>query len=462
MAIVTWKPEIRKEEGPAYLAIADALESDILAGSISAGFRLPPQRALASALGLDFTTVTRAYREARARGLVEARVGQGTYVKSIQKAAEERSATPGLVDMGMNQPPKFDNPALQKRMMGAFDQGQPDAQLDLLMRYQIAGGTERDRQAGATWLSSLLPDLTPDRLILGPGAQGALLAITSQLAAKGDVILTEALTYPGMRALCDHLEISLQPLFMDEQGLVPEAFEEACKHMQPKALYCTPTLQNPTVTSMSVERRQAIAHIAQAYQVPIIEDDAYGVLAERSLPPIARFAPDLTYYIASLAKCLSPALRIAYIAAPDMQAARQIIGTLRATACMASPFTASIATRWIEDGTAAAILKAIRDETAERLAILEAHLPPDLVTFDEQAFHVWLTLPSQWRRGDFIAQLRSEGVSVVGSDAFTHHAPPEAVRLGLGSPETQADLETSLKIIADLLSRQPALGTLIV
>lgn len=74
-------PAIRKAAGPVYLAIADALSADILSGKLEASARLPPQRALAAALGIDFTTVSRAYAEARRRGLVEGRVGQGTYVR---------------------------------------------------------------------------------------------------------------------------------------------------------------------------------------------------------------------------------------------------------------------------------------------------------------------------------------------------------------------------------------------
>ncbi|MCV6576890.1 MAG: PLP-dependent aminotransferase family protein [Cohaesibacter sp.] len=462
MVKVTWKPSITKEEGPAYLAIANALEADILSGAISAGLRLPPQRSLAGVLGLDFTTISRAYAEARARGLVEARVGQGTYVKSIQTTQSTVSAMPGLVDMGMNQPPPFDNPALQNRMTQSMAYAQQATRLDLLMRYQIAGGTKRDREAGRQWLSPLLPDLDLERLIVSPGAQGALLAILSQLAKTGDVICTESLTYPGMRALAAQLSVTLHPLAMDDRGIVPDAFEKACIESKPKALYVTPTLHNPTTLTMPLQRRQALATIAQRHCVPIIEDDAYGALPSKAVPPIATFAPELTYYIGSLAKCVSPALRIAYLVAPNAEKAAHLISSLRATACMASPLTANLASQWIEDGTAKAIVTAVRQESIHRQKCLQSYLPADRIKTDQYAFHAWLSLPSQWQRGEFITQLRSAGVSVVGSDAFTHHDAPQAVRLGLGSPDNRADLEASLKIIADLLTREPALNIMVV
>src|ERR1700739_3244462 len=99
----SWAPKISKSDGPVYLAIADALAADILAGTLAAGVQLPTQRSLADTLGIDFTTVTRAYAEARRRGLVEGRVGQGTFVRK-QSPGPTPSTPSGLVDMSMNLP----------------------------------------------------------------------------------------------------------------------------------------------------------------------------------------------------------------------------------------------------------------------------------------------------------------------------------------------------------------------
>src|SRR5665213_3451951 len=83
----SWMPALERTSGPVYLAIAEAVAADITSGRLQPGARLPPQRALAKALGIDFTTVTRAYAEADKRGLVEGRVGHGTYVRQWQKQA---------------------------------------------------------------------------------------------------------------------------------------------------------------------------------------------------------------------------------------------------------------------------------------------------------------------------------------------------------------------------------------
>ncbi|MEM5471818.1 PLP-dependent aminotransferase family protein [Hoeflea sp. AS60] len=456
-----WSPGIRKADGPVYLAIADALSADILSGRLVAGARLPPQRALAEALKIDFTTVSRAYAEAGRRGLVEGRVGQGTYVKS-KRLDVNNSVPSGLVDMSMNLPPRFDNPGLVARMWDGIGKLESTGGIDLLMRYQEAGGAGRDRESGARWLSSRLEDVTPERVVICPGAQGALVAVLGVLAAPGDTICVEALTYPGFRSVASHLRIELATVPIDDDGIIPEAFEKICAESKPKALYCNPTLQNPTTASLSLSRRHALVEIARRYQVPIIEDDAYGALPVDPIPPLAALAPELVYHIAGLAKCIAPALRIAYLVVPDGRAAARLNGAVRATASMASPLTAAIASRWIDDGTAEAVVAAIRQETAARQLIATGILPQEFIRADPEGFHIWLTMTPAWTRGEFASRLRSAGIGVVASDAFALASPPEAVRLGLGAPETRDELSQSLRIIADLLNQSPAFSSLVV
>ena len=75
-----WIPTITEGSGSVYIRIVDALSADIASGRLARGQQLPTHRALARALDIDLTTVTRAYGEARRRGLIDARVGQGTFV----------------------------------------------------------------------------------------------------------------------------------------------------------------------------------------------------------------------------------------------------------------------------------------------------------------------------------------------------------------------------------------------
>jgi DNA-binding transcriptional MocR family regulator len=460
--VTSWIPSISKGDGPLYRGIADAIADAIESGELADGARLPPRRSMASALGIDYTTVSRAYAEASRRGLVEGRVGQGTFVVRRRPGRLAIPATGGEVDLSMNVPPAIDDPALAARMWRVFSELEHTGGLDLLRRYQPPGGTRADREAGLRWLSQRLPSLTAERVLVCPGAQGAMLATMGTLADPGETVLSEALCYPGFRSLAAQLRLSVRPVAMDAEGIVPEDFDAACRRERPKVLYCTPTLHNPTTATMSRARREAIVAVARHHGVPIVEDDAYAALLAPPLPPLAALAPDLTYYVGGLAKTLAPALRIAYLATPDARTAARVMGGIRATATMASPLTAALATTWIEDGTADAVLRAIRAETRARQAIAASILPPAMARTHPDGFHVWLSLSEPWTREQFASRMRSTGIATVTSDAFAVARPPEAVRLALGAAASRSTLDEGLRIIADLLQQSPAMSSMVV
>ena len=453
-----WVPHIEDRAKPVYQAIADAIADDLRSGRLAPGARLPPQRALAAALGVDLTTITRGYGEARRRGLISARVGQGSFVHARPITQAYGAPSGGPVDMTMNMPPPFQDEALARRMWRGFAEAEARQGLDLLLRYQDPGGVAEDRAAGAAWLADRVPGLGPERTLVAPGVQAALLSVIASLANPGDLICAERLAYPGVRAAAAHLGLAVAGLEMDAEGIVPDAFARVCREQGPRLLCCTPTLQNPTTASMSLARRQAIVAIARRHRVAIVEDDAYGKLPRNPEPPLAALAPELTWSIVGLAKLASPALRIAYIASPDADGAAQVAGRLRAVAGMASPVSAAVATRWIRTGTAEAVLEAIRGETRARRRIAAEAFGPGVLE-PAEAFHLWLELPPPWTRTRFQAELQAHAVSVVSSDAFvTAGEPPEAVRIGLGAAATRADLARALAAMAQVLGLEPRWG----
>ena len=260
--MLDWTPELARSDKPRYLAIADLIAEDIKAGRLSAGDRLPPQRKLASRLDIDFTTVARGYVEAQKRGLVESRVGQGTFVRiQIRSTPARRVPRIEPVDLSMNLPPEPDDPALIKRMQDGLAEVSRD--LVSLLRYQGFGGSPADKDAASAWLSrrALVP--AQERVFVTPGAHPALLGIFSILAKAGDVLLCEAVTYPGARSIAAQLGLQVVGLPMDKDGIDPDAFADACKRLKPKALYLNPTLQNPTTLTIPETRRTAIAVVAR-------------------------------------------------------------------------------------------------------------------------------------------------------------------------------------------------------
>lgn len=455
----TWVPTFGTSGKPRYLEIADAIERDTDSGLLSAGDRLPPQRRLAELLSLDFTTISRAYTEAQSRGLVESHVGRGTFVRA-RTGQDGPTADPRRAreqDLSMNLPPEPDDPALLAAMRAGLET--VAANLVPLLRYQSTTGSEMDRSAALSWLSmrGMVPNL--DRIAVTPGAHATMTAALNILAAPGDTILCEAVTYPGLRSIAARAGLVLVGVPMDEAGILPEALAAAIRAHGPKALYLNPTLQNPTTLTIPAPRRMEIAEILLRHGLPLIEDDAYGFVQPGAPAPFATLAPELTWHIGGLAKCIGAGLRLAFTIAPDSRAAYQLAQTLRVTNVMASTLSMALVTRWIEDGTADRICRFIRAESAARQAIAAEVLHGFDFKADSHAFNIWLSLPDGVSRAELMGRMNGLGIGIMPSDAFTVLGPPgEHVRVCLGGAISREGLRAGLSFLANTLNGEIWLG----
>ncbi|CAN7238821.1 PLP-dependent aminotransferase family protein [Phyllobacterium sp. LjRoot231] len=452
-----WKPRIAATSRYKHQGIVDALNADIAARLLTSGDMLPSQREIARQLGIDLTTVTRALNEARRLDLIEARTGSGTFVKTWP--TQPTPAAPAAeLDLSMNIPPQPAEADLHNRIAGGVSSLLAGTSSQFLS-YQETTGTEAARHAAAQWLAPRFGG-TPstDRLLVACGAQSALFAICSLVAAKGS-ICAGTLTYPGLKSVAAILGLTLQPLAMDEHGIVPEAFEECCRSHAPKALYVVPSIDNPTTATMPLPRRQAIAEIASRCKIAIIEDDPYAELLDQPLPAIASLAPDLTWHIATLSKCATPALRIAYVVCPSALDVLKLASSLRASNPGASPLLAALATSWIESGTLQQIARAIREESRARQSLAASILKDWTYAAEPAGHHLWLTLPAQRNAAEFAALARRSGLGIVPAPAFSvGSSSDEAVRVSLGAAPDRARLEQGLRLL-DRLLHEPQFST---
>ncbi|MCA0405362.1 MAG: PLP-dependent aminotransferase family protein [Proteobacteria bacterium] len=454
--MLTWVPKITAGNGPKYLAIAEALASDIRTGPLKPGDRLPPQRALAKALGVDLTTITRAFNEARRMGLIDANSGRGSFVRGAANApASPAQPQSAIIDLSMNMPPQPIEARLRERIQEGIAKILAQPQGLLLLNYQESVGALPDRAAAARWLSPRLGPVPIERIAVTSGAESALYAILRLLAQPGDMICSPSLTYPGLLAIAERLKLRLAPILQDDDGLVPEALEEACERDKPKAIYCIPTISNPTTATMPQARREAVADIARRYGVAIIEDDAYATLPRNAPSPIATLAPDITWYVTTLSKCASPALRTAYVATPGLGETMSLAGEIRALTLMAPPLMTALASSWILDGTLDAITSAIREESSARQTIARRILTGHAFQAHPDGHHIWLSLPARWRQSDFNLCARQSGLALVPSDAFAIGDAPDAIRVSLGAAPDQNTVERGLKLLATVLSQGP-------
>lgn len=450
-----WKPHKLSPRGPVYLAIADALAVDLEAERVRPGERLPTHRELARVLGVNVVTITRAYAEAARRGLVEGHVGRGTFVRSIEarpRERERRGRSADAIDLSQNQialpAGSYDARALLASMGERLEAA-------LHAGYQPAGQSEH-RAAGAQWIARAGLEVDPERVIVTTGGQQALAAVFATFAKAGDTILVEELTYAGIKSLAALFRLRLQPVAVDEQGLVPESLEEACRRGNPKLLYCMPNLHNPTGVVLPAERRERVARLAEQYDLLVLEDDASGFLLETPPPPIAALAPARGLFVSSLSKSLAPGLRIGYLAAPEAVLAK-LRETQAALTWMTPALTAAVASHLIENGELARVVERKRAEVRARRALFGRLLGHLATPSHLDSPCLWVTLPEPWRGEEFVAAAERAGVLVSAAETFvvsrTH--TPHAARLCLGTPEARGQVEDALRRLAQLLEGVP-------
>lgn len=449
-----WTPTITDRRGPAYQRIVEALADDIASGTLHQGQRLPTHRALAAVLNLDVTTVTRAYAEARQQGLIDAQTGRGTFVATTM--AQRRGGAAPAIDLSMNLPPQPDGHDLERALSATIGEIRRAHGFAPYLTYQQAGGSLAERAIASQWFASRLPGLTRERTLIAPGTQATLAALLLTLTQPGDTVLTEALTYPGLKSAAGLARVHLAGLAMDANGATPEGLAAACRNTAASLVVLTPTMHNPTTATMGPKRRRDIAALVRRHELTLIEDDPYLFL-DRSIVPLHALVPERTYLTATFSKCLAPGLRTSLLVTPDGDAADRAASALRAVTQMPAPLMTAATLRWLQDGRADKMISAVRDEAAARQSLSREILGAGFAA-QMCSPHLWFEAPSAWSSQRFAELLHGRGLGVVGSEAFavTEEAP-QGIRLSLGAARNRSELKAALQIIRHAL-REPSLG----
>ena len=446
--------------GPRYKQVADQLATLIENGTLPTNARLPTHRALADQLGVTVGTVTRAYSEAERRGLIEARVGAGTYV-CAREANHWTFDTPHSSKLechfGYNVPPLLDRADMLNRAMQKLASN--PATINQLMLYQLPEGIMQHREVLAHWLQQQGVNLSADRLLFSSGAQHATQMALDAYCRAGDTLLVEKYSYPGLISLARQHQLSLKPVEMDDEGIIPESLDAACRLYQPRLIYSMPTLQNPTTATMSLERRQAILDVCRKHNLYLIEDEVNGLLPEHRPDPFVNLDPEQVIHIGALSKCLAPGLRVGYIQVPQ-RLYEQMTTTLQNHSWMTSPLLTGIAAELIQSGDAVRVLSQIRSEMKARLEITREILGDFNLRNSDSCFHIWLTLPEHLRLGEFVTAATENGISLKSAELFVPPggAVPPAVRLSVSSPANRDILRAGLLKVRELLEQEPTGG----
>ncbi len=394
-------------------------------------------------------------KEAGRQGLTEARVGRGTFVKGVAPPAARPLASPGI-DLSMNLPPQPANARFDSRLAHTLGEIRAGAGFAAYFALSAAGRHgERAPDRGRLDGPSTCTNVPADRVLLAPGTQPALYALLAVHTQPGDTLLTECLTYPGIKAAAAAAGVTVVGLAMDAEGVIPSALDRAARAHAAKLVYLMPTIHNPTTITMPEERRRRVADVIRKRGLMLIEDDPYSFLAPGFVCRVRHWSRTRSYLAGSLAKCIAPGFRASIARLhPTSKAAEQRGEAAARHAANVGAF----------DGKRADTVDARRNGDRHRRCRARrsncatnprAENPGRGVLRSPPAgaARVGAQLPDGLPAARFAAELHGRGLAVVTADAFSIDAePPGAIRLALGAAQSRAQLVKALEILSGALT----------
>lgn len=421
MLSIEWTPN-PNDSIPLYQQIKGYIKNKIATGEWPINSKLPPQRTLARLFQVNRSTLTIAFDDLIADGLLESKIGSGTWVAnntwSILTSTPPVNWT-SYLDRGLHLPNlqaiqeinqlEF-NPKLIRLGTGELSpEIFPKTMMDSILRklperinalgYVEPRGLPFLREQISTYLSSVGITASPSSIMIVSGALQALQLICTSLLPKFSTILLERPSYLFSLKLFQSMNMNFCGIPLDAEGieLAPIAFHKA--HQDANLLYTIPCFHNPTGITMTEQRRKSLITLCQKDQLPLIEDDVYRELWLDTPPPTPLKALEkegLVLYLGSLSKSLSPGLRIGWIVGPEPVIER-LADIKMQNDYGSSSLSQWAAAEWFASGLYQKHLEEVRAQLRIRRAVaahsLETHFS-DIGTWQIPGggFYIWLAL----------------------------------------------------------------------
>lgn len=460
---------------PLYLRITDGLRQAIESGSLKPNDRLPPDRELSKILGVDRSTIARAYDLLSSEGLINSHVGRGTFVgaaalapsslssvDSDEKALAEllKSAGKAVEPAPLNRIVWTDKFSRASQIVFSLANRQtvtapasdcisfasgipseeffPQREFDTIVSDILASPRSADlfcysqpeghpslRKEVLSYLGKQGIAVKDEQLLILSGSQQGIDLVSRTFIDEGDVVLMEDPTY--FWAMCNFAAKGARcvPVASDHEGLRLEAFENAASSVNAKLLYLIPSFQNPTGATMPLERRKRLLNIARKHQVPLLEDNFVGDLAyEPSVPTL--FSLDggdgTVIYQGTFSKALCPGLRLGWLVAPEPVLARLQLAKRASdlsTNSMSQVVLAEYLSRGLYEERLATVVAAYR----ERLDVMCDELTRSAADWlswkrPQGGMFIWAKLPPGYSSRELLNYAEREGVTFSPGDVF--------------------------------------------
>ncbi len=329
---------------------------------------------------------------------------------------------------GLPAPELFDAAGLRTAYAAALD----DAGRTL--QYSTTEGNPDLRAAIAARLTARGLATGADEILVTSGSQQALTLAATVLLEPGDVVLAEEPSYLAALQAFALAGAVVVPVACDDEGLDPDAVAAAAAEHRPRLLYTIPTFQNPTGRSLGIQRRRALAAVAERHGFWLIEDDPYGELRYRGepLPSLATMpgAEDRTLALSTLSKVAAPGLRIGWVRTPPALRASLVVAK-QAADLHSSTIDQAAAAHWLAAVDLDAHVAGLRAAYGERrdalLDGLAAALPPGSThNRPDGGMFVWARLPDGWDAEALLRRALERAVAFVPGYPFFAGEPDRA------------------------------------
>ncbi|NLI14031.1 MAG: PLP-dependent aminotransferase family protein [Peptococcaceae bacterium] len=442
---------------PLYLQIADLLSSKITSHTLPAGAKLPPERKLAALFGVSRTTSINAYRCLEQQGLVETKVGSGTYVAELSITRENALSGVPWHQLFTPSPQSPLSSILRELVDTNLDSGNislaagmPDpafypVKLFQKLFNQDKGGTNKAdlghiptegygplRLSVAGLLDAKGIHLSMENIMITAGSQQGLYLISKVLLEPGDYVVVESPTFIGAHQVFQ--ASGARVLTLPVAGAFPFALlEDYLIRYRPKLLYMIPTYHNPTGRVLPENQRRELLQLAARHRLVILEDDPYSDLYYGEEPPPSLKALD-TYggvvYLSTFSKILCPGLRIGYAAAHPALINRLALEK-QYIDLHSNNLAQILICRLLDQGSLPAHLAFVRAEYKKRRdALVEAlrHFCHQDLTFSlpEGGFYLWCKIQVPVLSGRLLHEAAKTGLSFVPGEAF--YSTPDGER----------------------------------
>lgn len=262
-------------------------------------------------------------------------------------------------------------------------------------------------QAGFSLLRDLIAErmaprgieASPEQILVTSGSTQGIDLSARVFLDEGDVVIVENPTFLGALEIFQTYGVRIVPVDLDESGMRMDALEETLRN-EPRAkmLYTIPTFQNPTGSTLPLDRRERMVDLARRHNVVIVEDDPYGELQYEGdvVPPIWTLGDDVIY-LGTFSKTIAPGIRTGWtVARPEIHrlllANREVMDISNDRITMRTVYHTAV--DFLDDHVAGAreVYRARRDAM---LDALDGQMPEG-VTWSRPSggFFVWITVPS--------------------------------------------------------------------